>query len=245
MMIAILSLPTKVMQLSGGQFLAFVWSVLTVNQKGLKQMRNKFLSLLFGIMFSVLQVGAQETIEIPVVKDSMKQTLTVKFETNPIRTNVSFKNTVEALTSEHIERIVLSLEERGDVSASMYNEFVRTLGILNELLTDESFLQNKVIYQANKHYGLSESEVKRALRKHQQIDFIAYIAMLICIIYAVIKIKRKAIRGNSEYIDLKILGAIILALIVEAAAIWFVVRPIVSVIVNRDFEIIKFLLQGA
>ena len=128
--------------------------------------RIKILSLLFGIVFSLSFLNAQQSIDVPVPsKDSTEQTVKVIFE--PARTNVNFKNTAEALTQEQINQIVTILEESNNASTESANALRETLMTLQTLLKEGAFLQNKVIYQAKRHYNLSESEVKRSLRKDQ------------------------------------------------------------------------------
>jgi len=205
--------------------------------------RIKILSLLFGIVFSLSFLNAQQSIDVPVPsKDSTEQTVKVIFE--PARTNVNFKNTAEALTQEQINQIVTILEESNNASTESANALRETLMTLQTLLKEGAFLQNKVIYQAKRHYNLSESEVKRSLRKDQWLQLGAYILILVVFASAARRTKKKEVFHNG-FIELDKLAIISILFFLEAFVIWYILLPATSIVLNNDFEIIKFLLQGA
>ena len=206
-------------------------------------MKKLILSLILGIFLSVSHLGAQEVLVPVSPNDTMVQTIRVKFD-KPRTSTLQVKNVAESLTEEHINRIVSSVEERSSVSQEMSVIQGEMLKTLNNLLEEENFLQNKIIYQAERHYDLSESEVKRSLRTSQWIDMSAYIAMLLFFFVAANKVRGRA-NFATGIIELDKMIVITISFIAEVFTVWFIAKPLVSIIVNRDFEIIKFLLQGA
>ena len=212
-------------------------------------MRKLILSLLFGLLFSVSYLGAQESIEVPVSsKDSTEvvQTIKLKFErpkTSVSNVNVRYKNLVESLTEEQINWIISIIEARGNASVEAFLLVGESLMTLNSLLQNENYLQNKVIYQADKHYTLSESEVKRILRSDQTLSMFAY-GLIFLFFIVMVRNARKDDIMIAGFIDLDKLISILLIFGAEAFTIWYIVRPLVSLVTNRDFENIKFLLQG-
>ncbi len=199
-------------------------------------------------MFFVSSICAIETkIPAPVDSTTIVQTIKHVVEFEPPKTSefrFDYNNILESLTEEQINRIVTTLEESGDVSAETFNVLTGTLLTLNALLEDKSFMANKVIYQAQEHYDLSESEVKRSQRKDQRMILIIYGAMLFCLIYALLEIP-KIFPKQSGLININLLVSTLLELTLELFALWYILRPGLSIIFNRDFEIIKFLLQGS
>jgi len=195
-------------------------------------------------------MNAQEPVEIPITLSESPdshtvQTIKLEFEQpKTSRVDVRYENIIEKLSEEQINCIITNLEERSDASVEMFQNMEQTMVTLNTILEDKAFMQNKVIYQADYHYDLSESEVKRALRGRHLIDMVAYIIILIYIMFAARNIKRRA-SISDNYVDLYYMATATLALSVEILATWFVVRPLVSIVLNGDYEIIKFLLQGA
>lgn len=209
-------------------------------------MRNKILSLLLGFMLLLtpLYVGAEDDIVLPIPGNdtTVETTLNVKFDYGSLP--VQFKNSLEALTEEQINRIVTTFEESGDVSIETFLLISETLTTFNSLLEEKAFLQNKVIYQADEHYNLSESEVKRSLRRSEWLKMIAYGLILAVFIQSARNTKTKAVFING-FIRLESLASIMLVFFIEVFIIWYILRPAAGILINRDFEIIKFLLQGA
>jgi len=212
---------------------------------------KKVLSFIIALVFSLtLSLSAQENmtpaesqpweeIVIPS-KDSVTYhhviVPSVNIEVTPKPMAVNFKNTAESLTAEHITRIVASLESRGSAE-------IKLLLSLNEMIEDEHFSKNKVIYQAQKYYNLSEQKVKKALRRDKWITLFTYGLILIVLLQATRNFSREN-RKNKGYIDLTKLAVIIAAFGLESFALWYLLKPIASNIFNNDYEVIKFLLQG-
>jgi hypothetical protein len=215
-------------------------------------MRNKILSLLFGLILLLSPICAQKVespsqSDLPVV-DNTETVQTVKHvvEFEPPKTSefrFQYSNILESLTEEQIDRIVASLEESGDVSTEVGLSLQTTLLTLNAILEDKAFMENKVIYQAQEHYNLSESEVKRSLRSEQHIDFFFRTIMLFFLIYTFISLGKLFSLGNGVVRIDKVVQTLF-SLVLELFAVWYVIRPMFSFFSNRDIETIKFLLQG-
>ena len=201
-----------------------------------------------GLIFSVslLNIGAQE-VEIPVSsKDSTEvvQTIKLKFEKpRASNVNVRYQNVLESLTEEQINRIIITLEEKGDASIEMFIAMGEAMINLSSILEEKAFMENKVIYQANEHYNLSESEVKQSLRKEQILRLGTYILILICFVSSIWRSRASDVYVNG-FIIFDRLASIMLLFLLEAFALWYILLPAVSIVLNRDHEIIKFLLQG-
>lgn len=209
----------------------------------------KFLSLIFGILISVLPLSAQESIEIPFSSNDSTEivrTLKVEFERpKSSNVNVNYKNVLESLTEDQINNIITTFKESNDASLEMSYMLYEALVTFNSILEEKAFMENKVIHQAKVHYNLSESEVKRSLRSSQTIDLITYFAIFTFFLFTVIKIRQKACPSGTGMIDIGEASKSIMYLCIESFAAWYVIRPALSIMLNRDFEIIKFLLQGA
>jgi hypothetical protein len=209
-------------------------------------MKKLIVSFIVGILLSVSHISAQQ-VEVPVAEqDATEVVKTIKVEFEKPKNsdlNVRYKNSLESLTEDQINQIIANLEERSKASLEMYSKLDRTMESLNSILEDKAFLENKVIYQAKKHYNLSESEVKRALRSKHWIDLAAYLIIFLYFMVIAIRLKKRDAFKNG-YLDMSMLGRGISIFAVNSGAMWFIIRPIVSVLVNPNYEIITFLLKG-
>jgi len=194
----------------------------------------------------VLPLSAQG-IEIPISpRDTTEIVRTIKVEFERPKSsnvNVNYKNILESLTEDQINNIIITFKESNDASLEMSYMLYEALVTFNSILEERAFMENKVIHQADVHYSLSESEVKRSLRMSEWMNLLTYGILFFLIGTRIFEIKRNI--PYAGYIELDKLGTILAALALELFGVWYVARPVASILLNRDYEIIKFLLQGA
>jgi len=215
-------------------------------------MRKSIIGLFLGLFLLTSSLSAQKSkeneVELPFpARDNTEVVSTIKVEfENPKASelNVRYKNVLESLTEEQINQVINSIEERSKASADALLTLEEVLLSLKDILEDKEYMQNKVIYQAQKHYGISEQRVKNSLGRKHVIDLVTYSLMLLLAIFTGRRMRKDDVASDG-FIDLQKVAAIILTLSMNLFIVWFILRNIVLLAFNQNFEIINFLLKGS
>ena len=194
---------------------------------------KRIINLIIGLVFCAFITNAQP---LSIDKDSLphKSTIEVDVKTRPL--DVKFQNTLESLTKEDINRIVNSIETKNKATNIVLYQ-------LSGMLQSGMMFDNKVMYQAKKHYNMTEEDIHKAIVINKWILLFTYGIIFAFVVGLIVKAKMFKYSHNT-ILDIKIIGVQVLDFVLNVLIVWYVLRPILTLLINKNYMFLEFLIKG-